>query len=73
MPRSLDSIVVGNREGWEHFFPDDMIFFFFLVFIRAQLLYNVLLVSAVQQSVQLYVHIYPLFLDFLSAKVTTEN
>ena len=37
----------------------------FSTLIRVQSLYNVGLVSVAQQSDQLYVYIYPLFLDFL--------
>ena len=38
--------------------------FFFLIFIGVQLLYNVVLVSAIQQSESVY--IYPLFVSFPS-------
>ena len=42
-------------------------FFFLLIFIGVQLIYNVVLVSGVQQKVtQLYIYMYPLFFRFFS-------
>ena len=45
-----------------------------LVFIGVELLYNVVVVSAVQQSESaIFIHTSPLFLDFLPIQDTTEH
>ena len=47
---------------------------FKLIFIRLQLLYNIVLVSTVQQSDSaVCIHLSPLFLNFLPIEVVTEH
>ena len=59
---------------WFCFFLFHFPFFFKLIFIGVQLLYNVVLVSTVQQSESaIRIHISPLFSDFLPIQVTTEH
>ena len=65
----------GNQvDFWLLFFLCGGGLVWFLIFIKIQLLYNVVLASTVQQSESaIQIHTTTLFLDFLPIQVTTEH